>query len=458
MIIDHATYQVLKRLQGDKPFPWNVHIIDEIINGEAVDRWAGAYRWHRTCPDDIAFLQFTSGSTANPKGVIISHANILDNQKVILDGFGHGDHTTVLGWLPFYHDMGLVGNVMQPLFLGRPCILMSSTAFIQKPIRWLQAIGRYGATTSGGPNFAYDLCAKSITDEQIERLGGLRLDSWQVAFTGAEPVRAETLDQFAERFSPYGFKRSAFYPCYGMSETTLMITGIELSAGLRVIDVDIDSLQQGKAVASSADSPAKRVVSCGLPRNGNKVYIVDPETNRQLPESRVGEIWVQGGSIAQGYWKDETLNASQFRACSPDFPGMYFLRTGDLGFSLEGEIYVTGRLKALIILNGKNHYPQDIEGMVQVLHPAFRPQTAVFQDGDEDGHVVLVQEVFTHLASKIDSERIKALIRKCVVSSHGVMLHDVVLTTSRIPITTSGKLKRAACRDAWRAGELSIVV
>lgn len=418
---------------------------------------AEIFQPHPIRQDDIAFLQFTSGSTGNPKGVIVSHANILSNQEAIQRAFQHDEQTTVLGWLPFYHDMGLLGNIMQPVYLGRPCILMPPAAFIQKPIRWIKAISRYRATTSGGPNFAYDLCAKSIGTNDLERCADLDLSNWNVAFSGAEPVRAETLERFAEKFSPYGFSANAFFPCYGMAETTLMLTAIERPRAPLVATLDAKSLRKGNAVDATLGK-VTRVVSCGRTWGPHEVIVVDPQSGKRVPDDTVGEIWASGPSVALGYWNEPAATREQFQAVHPDFPRKHFLRTGDLGFVRMGEFYLTGRLKTILIVNGRNYYPYDIEATVGQLHPAFRPQTAVFADEeDAQTRIVLVQEVYTHLAKKFDIDRTVKLVQRTVLAAHGIKLAEVVLTTSRIPVTTSGKVRRGACHEAWRSGSLASI-
>lgn len=454
VLSDEATLHFLARFaeawRGAPP----VEVFRWLAERSEVEARAQAARYERLDPDGVAFLQFTSGSTGAPKGVMVSHANILANQRAIREGFRHGEDTTVLGWLPFYHDMGLVGIVMQPVFLGRPCVLMPPAAFIQKPLRWLKAIARYRATTSGGPNFGYQLCVDAISEGDLEQCEGLDLSAWRLAFAGAEPVRASTLERFAGKFAAKGFDERAFYPCYGLAETTLMLTGPQPGRSARRLRVDSQALIEGRF--ADPDGPqATQLVSCGRTWGGDEVVVVDPQSRAPLPEGRVGEVWATGPSITHGYWADAAATAEHYGASSPAYPGKRFLRTGDLGFLREGELYITGRLKSLLLIHGRNYYPHDIEATVASLSPAFRPQAAVFADDDlEPKQIVLVQEVYRHWAKKLDVGETLQRIRRRVFAAHGINVDRIVLTTSRIPMTTSGKVRRSACREAWRSGLL----
>ncbi|MEM8780878.1 MAG: fatty acyl-AMP ligase, partial [Cyanobacteria bacterium P01_G01_bin.49] len=314
--------------------------------------------------EDLAFLQYTSGSTGNPKGVMVTHGNLLHNERMIQQAFGHTDQTIFVGWLPLFHDMGLIGNILQPLYLGIPCILMSPVDFLQRPYRWLKAISDYGATTSGGPNFAYDLCVRKVTPEQLETLD---LSSWKVAFNGAEPVRAQTLNAFAQKFAPCGFRPDAFYPCYGMAEATLFITGGLQSQVPKQKTIDEKALADNRIVeVSSQQAQSQTLVSCGKAWLEQTLKIVDPNTLTECQPNQVGEIWLSGGSVAQGYWQQPQKTQETFEAYLANTQEGPFLRTGDLGFVAEdGELFVTGRLKDVMIIRGRNHYPQDIELTVE---------------------------------------------------------------------------------------------
>ena len=386
--------------------------------------------WQETAlgPADPAFLQYTSGSTADPKGVVVTHGNLLHNEEAIRRAFGQSEASVVVGWLPLYHDMGLIGNVLQPLFSGSRAVLMAPLSFLQRPALWLEAISRYRATTSGGPNFAYDLCVRKVTEAEK---AGLDLSGWTVAFNGAEPVRAETLERFAAAFAPCGFRREAFFPCYGLAEATLFVTGGAPGSG--------------------------EVVGCGRAAPDQTVAVVDPESGALLGTGQVGEVWVAGPSVAAGYWgrPEETERTFGARLAGGGGP---FLRTGDLGFLADGELFVTGRLKDLIILRGRNHYPQDFEWTAEASHPALRPGCGAAFSVDRDGEerLVILQEVERRPAG--DPAEIAETVRRAVAEEHEVAVEEVVLLRSgSILKTSSGKVRRAACRAAYLAGDLTVV-
>ncbi|MDZ8188304.1 MAG: fatty acyl-AMP ligase [Nostoc sp. ChiSLP02] len=408
--------------------------------------------------DTLAFIQYTSGSTGTPKGVMISHGNLLHNEYAIERAFGHTDKTVVVGWLPVFHDMGLIGNVLQPLYLGVPCILMSPVDFLQKPIRWLQAISDYKATTSGGPNFAYDLCIRKVTPEQLNNLD---LSSWEVAFTGAEPVRAETLEQFASTFAPCGFRKEAFYPCYGMAETTLIVTGGEKTALPIVWNLEKTALEQNRIVkAHKVKEDIQTIVGCGQNVPDLKVVIVDPQTLTVCASDQVGEVWVSGPSVAQGYWNQPEKTEETFHAYLADTGAGPFLRTGDLGFLQDGELFITGRIKDVIIIRGQNHYPQDIELTVEKSHPSLRPSSGAAFAIDAKGseRLVIVQEVERSYLRKLNVQEVVGQIRQKVAAQHGLEVYATVLVkTGSILKTSSGKIRRQACRDAFLTGSLDVV-
>lgn len=408
--------------------------------------------------DTTAFLQYTSGSTGVPKGVMVSHGNLLHNEYIIQNAFGHTEETIILGWLPFYHDMGLIGNVLQPLYIGRPCILIAPMAFMQQPIRWLQAISDYQVTTSGGPNFAYDLCVRKITSQQLESLD---LSSWEVAFNGAEPIRADTLQRFTEKFAPCGFRKEAFYPCYGMAETTLMVSG-GTKTSLPVFEtVEEEALEKNLVVSSVEKGKRTRtLVSCGKALEDNKIVIVNPNTLESCPEGQVGEIWIFGKSVAQGYWNKPTQTQETFHAYLKDTKEGPFLRTGDLGFLKNKELFITGRLKNLIIIRGRNYYPNEIELTVENSHSAFKSSSGavfVIEDGEQQ-KVIAVQEVQRQFIRKLNINEVVAQARKAVLLHHQLQLHKIVLVKPHsLPKTTSGKIQRHLCRDSFMKGELFLI-
>ncbi|MEL6787210.1 MAG: AMP-binding protein [Cyanobacteria bacterium J06607_15] len=406
--------------------------------------------------DSLAFLQYTSGSTGTPKGVMVTHRNLLHNEKLIKTGMGHSEKTVFVGWLPLFHDMGLVGNVLQPLYLGIPSVLMSPVAFLQKPIRWLQAISRYKATTSGGPNFAYDLCVQKIKPEECAELD---LSSWTVAFNGAEPIRSETLAKFAQAFACCGFDSQAFYPCYGMAETTLFVSGSRQKISPVLREVDSTQLQQN-AIAPAADRNNSQAVVGSGQTFVDKMIIVDPESQTRCQPNQVGEIWVADPSVAQGYWNRPEQTLQTFQARLADTGVGPWLRTGDLGFVQEGELFITGRIKDVIIIRGRNHYPQDIEQTIENSHPALRNSCgaafAVEIDGNEQ--LVIAQEVERSYIRKLDVDGVVAAIRKAVSEDHGLFVSGIVLLkTASIPKTSSGKIQRHACKQGFLADSLKVV-
>ena len=403
--------------------------------------------------DTLAFFQYTSGSTGKPKGVMVTHGNVLHNSEIIYQSFEHSPDSQGLIWLPMFHDMGLIGGVVQPLYGGFPVTLMSPVALVQKPIRWLQAISQYKATTSGGPNFAYDLVSRQVTPEQLECLD---LSSWNVAFSGAEPVRAATLDRFAETFAASGFRREAFYPCYGMAETTLFISGGTKTKSPVVKYVDPEALAENRVVV--IDGNGRAVVSCGWGWLGDEIAIVDPEFLVPRPEGEVGEIWVSGAGVGRGYWHQPDETERTFRAFLADRGP--FLRTGDLGFLQDGELFITGRIKDVMILWGRYRYPQDIELTVERCHPALRPScgAAFSVEAEDDERLIVVQEVERSYLRKLNIEEVVGAIRQAVAQEHTVEVYAIaLLKTGSIPKTTSGKIQRQVCRYQFLEGTLNLV-
>ena len=406
--------------------------------------------------DTLALLQYTSGSTGTPKGVMLNHANLMHNSAMISYAFEHTRSGSGVFWLPSYHDMGLIGGILQPMYSCMPNVLMSPAAFLQKPYRWLRAISHYGATISGGPNFAYDLAVDKITHEQIETLD---LSSWSLAFNGAEPVRAETLDRFTEKFSRCGFRREAFYPCYGLAEATLIVSGGLKKTAPVARSIDIDALENHEVVeALREEEDSRELIGSGGNLLDQQILIVDPAALTACPANRIGEIWVTGPSVAQGYWKRSDETETIFRAHLTDTGEGPFLRTGDLGFMLDGELFITGRLKDLIILRGVNHYPQDVEATVERAHQHIRRNAgAAFTVGIEGREkLVIVQEV--QRRRDLNADEILTAIRKQIAAEHELPVDAVVLIKAgSIPKTSSGKIQRHACRDAYLDGSLAVV-
>ena len=423
----------------------------------------------------LALLQYTSGSTHQPKGAMLNHLNLLHNAQQTERMLEHSEHNVGVGWLPLHHDMGLIGSVLQPLYAGFPCILMSPMSFLQRPIRWLEAISTYRATTSGGPNFAYDLCVRKITSDQRV---GLDLSCWDLAINGAEPVRHTTIDQFAAAFESCGFRRQSFYPCYGLAEATLMSSGGNKAASPIVRNLQKVALEQHQiAIPCIGATGAQTLVGCGKSFEDQSIIIVDPDMLTPRAPHQIGEIWISGPSVAQGYWNRPQETEETFRAYLASGAGPY-LRTGDLGFLSHGELFITSRLKDVIIIRARTHHPQDIEATVEQSHPALRPHCvaafAVEIEGEE--RLVVVQEVERRMYQKLgdsarsqddgvrrppphlDVEMVIGNIRQAVAEQHDVQVSAVlVLRAGSIPKTSSGKIRRHACRIGFLNQTLDVV-
>ncbi|HTU24479.1 MAG TPA: aminotransferase class I/II-fold pyridoxal phosphate-dependent enzyme, partial [Pirellulales bacterium] len=417
---------------------------------------AGEWREPDVHGDTLAFLQYTSGSTGVPKGVMLTHANLMHNSALIAYAFEHTRSGAGVFWLPSYHDMGLIGGILQPLYIGQNSMLFSPMSFLQRPFRWLQAISRYRFTISGGPNFAYDLCVDKTTPEQRATLD---LSSWRLAFNGAEPVRAETIDRFSEAFEPCGFRREAFYPCYGMAESTLIITGGFKSAQPVIRTIDTKALENNQVLDALADEEgAQNLVGCGSVLLDQRLIIANPYNMTKAADDQVGEIWVAGPSVAQGYWNRPELTEQIFRAHLQDTGEGPFLRTGDLGFLKDGELFVTGRLKDLIIIRGHNYYPQDIEHTAGKSHARLRSgQGAAFAvEVEGRQRLVLIYEVERRQQREL--EPVFEAVRREVAAEHDLPVDAIVLIKAgSIPKTSSGKIQRHACRRAFLDGTLEIV-
>jgi acyl-CoA synthetase (AMP-forming)/AMP-acid ligase II len=411
--------------------------------------------WHpfAAAPESVALLQYTSGSTSAPKGVVLTHGNLMSGSETIFRLFGHCRESRGVTWLPPYHDMGLIGGIIQPLYGGFPVTLMASADFLRRPLRWLEEISRTRATTSGGPNFAYDLCLRKTTKEERSRLD---LSSWLVAFNGSEPVRAETMERFARAFAVSGFRPEAFQPCYGLAEATLLVTGgIPWSRG-DTRSFDVSALQRGVAIPGTADAKSRRLVPCGAAPRDHRVLIVDPSTRTERTPGEIGEIWIAGPVAARSYWQrpGETREVLDARLVGPDEGP--FVRSGDLGFILDQRLYVMGRIKDLIVIRGRNHHPQDIELTAEHSSPVLRrgrgAAFAVAADGEEQ--LVIVTEVSLQ-AGHPDVGEVAAAVRAAVAAEHRLQVHTVVLLPpGGLPKTSSGKVQRRLCAALFEQGGL----
>ena len=417
----------------------------------------GAARLPQPQPEDIDFLQYTSGSTSDPKGVAVSHTNLLANLEMIRLSLGNTRQSTYVNWVPLYHDMGLILNALEALYVGALCVLMAPNAFMQRPLNWLRAIHHYRAEVGCSPNFGFDLCVSRYRADQME---GVDLSSWKVALNGAEPVHSETIRRFNETFAHHGFNPNAAFPAYGMAEATLLIAGGRRGADHVTRAASRSGLQDHSVRAPLDEADVQTLVGCGRALIGERIAIVDPDSCRRLPSGQVGEIWVNGPNVARFYWRNAEVSTTNLNAQIADEDDRAnWLRTGDLGFLDEaGELFITGRIKDLVIIRGINHYPQDIEHTVQALHPALRQNCgAVFSVPDDEGaeSLVIVQEIERTERNRIDPVEMTGLIREGVTDQHELFArHIVLIRQGTLPKTTSGKIQRSLTRRLWLEGRL----
>jgi acyl-CoA synthetase (AMP-forming)/AMP-acid ligase II/acyl carrier protein len=429
--------------------------LNTALSTEHWREWAGLpWTAPETHPDQVALLQYTSGSTAAPRGVMVTHRNLWVQFRTfqVVDC----DDNAGVSWLPLYHDLGMVGGVLTPVYFGRPVTLMSPLAFVQRPLRWLLAVSRYRAPITGGPNFAFDLCVSKFSPAEA---AGLDLSCLRMVMTGAETIRADTLDRFTATFAPYGLSADVWRPGFGLAEATLGVTGVTHSAHLRRGDFSLRELERSRAVPVSAPNvPSRRLVGCGSALDGTEVLVVDPQTRLALPEGRVGEVWVRGPHVALGYWGRSEETEAVFRARLVDSGEGPFLRTGDLGFFHEGQLYLTGRLKEVMVFWGRNVYPQDVEMTTWSCHPALKQNNAAAFAVEKDGRerLVVVQEVLR--PTQLDLDALAEAVRRAVQADHQVPLDALVLIKpGTLPKTSSGKIQRNQVRSSYLAGELAVV-
>ncbi len=446
--------QDLKRVRDmfeeNKTLDYTLIVTDEVES-------AAAANWHAMNPpaDDLAYLQYTSGSTTVPRGIMVGHSTLMANLDCLKHAFDVNSESVIVSWLPHFHDMGLVLGMMESLYLGIPAVLMAPSTFGVRPLRWLQAISKYRGTHTAGPNFSYEACLERFSPEEMV---GIDLSSWRCAVNGAEPVRKETVERFAETFGPYGFRRETHCPGYGLAEATLMVSGSSPFREPETITLSADDLgvHRIRLVHPLGSSSATTAVGCGPIAENTEVVIVDPSSCTPAEQNVVGEIWVRGKSVCLGCWDQPGESERMFRARLSNGEGPY-LRTGDLGFFHNNELYITGRLKDLIIIRGQNHYPQDIEKTVEASHPALsRGGAAAFsiQVGIEE-HLAVVQEL---RRGTWDTEEVIRNVRRAVADAHGLQPHSVVLISPKtLPKTSSGKVQRHKCRASLLNGTLRMI-
>jgi acyl-CoA synthetase (AMP-forming)/AMP-acid ligase II len=444
-----ANFETLPELSG----------LDWVETDTAPEAPYAAFDGPEPDPDGVALLQYTSGSTGSPKGVMVSHRNLCANAADIERPWPAGDDGRIVSWLPLFHDMGLLFGVVMPLWRGVPAYLMAPDDFVRRPLRWLEAISRFRGTHAAAPNLGYELCVRAAP----ELSPGLPLDlsSWRIAANGSEPVRWSTLQRFIAAFAPYGFNPHAACPGYGLAENTLKVTASRATEPPRALWVSQHELAHGRAeVADPAAADSVPIVSCGPTDGDSGVSIVEPDTSRPLADGSVGEIWVTGPCVALGYWRKPAESVAVFAARMAGDPTQSpYLRTGDLGFIHDGHLYVTGRIKDVIIHFGRNHYPQDLEQTVEACVPGLEPScAAAFSVEHEDSErVVVLVEVNGRVLRGTPAAAVTAAVRDAVWARHALPIDDVVLIRrGTLPRTSSGKVRRGTCRQDYLAGALKL--
>ncbi len=426
----------------------------EQVDVHLADQWQDPHIDQR----GLAYLQYTSGSTSVPKGVMLSHDNLMHHSAYLQRACGYTPDGATVTWMPYFHDYGLVEGLIQPLYTGVPCYVMSPLSFVKRPQRWLEAISKYRASHSQAPNFAYDQCVRRVKPAKRE---GLDLSFWKAAGNAAEPINPRVMREFADAYAPHGFRWTTFAPAYGLAEATLLVSSKRVGTEPAILSLDATALEKGHIALANEDVLQRDIVSCGQLVCETEVVIANPDTLTRCEADEVGEIWVADPGVAGGYWQRAEATQETFKARLKDSPttGPY-LRTGDLGFMRDGELYITGRIKDLIIIRGTNHYPQDIEWTVQQLHPALRPDYgaafSIIDDGEEK--LVVVQEVERQYQLTLEAEELLADIRQAISEAHELQVSAIALVKSgNVLKTSSGKIQRRACRDNFLAGTLEVV-
>ncbi|AOW99697.1 AMP-dependent synthetase [Moorena producens PAL-8-15-08-1] len=443
--------------EWQKDFGYN-NMLLWLFTEEISEQLANQWQELKINLDAIAYLQYTSGSTSTPKGVVVTHNNVMHHSAYIKQAWNYTSDSIAATWMPYFHDYGLIDGLIQPIYSGITCYVMSPLTFVRRPTCWLEVISKYKVTHSQSPNFGYDYCVRQVTSEQLTNLD---LRSWKTASNGAEPIRKDTIEKFIKTFEPCGFRPTAFFPAYGLAEATLLVATKSHNDVPEIASIAASALEKNQIVECDGNQKGTRyVVSCGFPICGIKVIIVNLNTLTRCASDEVGEIWVSDLSVAQGYWNRPEETKHTFEAYLADTGEGPFLRTGDLGFIKNGQLFVTGRLKDVIIIRGQNHYPQDIEFTVEQSHPALRKNSeaafGVEVDGEEK--LVVVQEVERSWLRKLDFDQVNGDIRQALMEQHELQVYAIALIQpGSIPKTSSGKIMRQACRIKFLEGTLEVI-